>query len=121
MSSTFGFPAIPSYSSTKGAINALTRQVAFDYGSKGIRSNAIQVGFVANGDVSAMLAAHPTVGEAFRTMTLTRAGIAEDVSNAALYLASDESKFVTGVVLPVDGGLAIQSVMPDFSRIFSAS
>lgn len=116
-SSNFGLPGVPAYSASKGALNALTRQIAADYGAKGIRSNAIIIGFIASGEMSQMLAAHPIVGKAYDEATLTRSGNPDDIAHAAIYLASDDSAFITGAMLPADGGLATRSAAPDFSAL----
>ncbi|MET0987612.1 MAG: SDR family NAD(P)-dependent oxidoreductase [Steroidobacteraceae bacterium] len=103
-----GLPSVPAYSAGKGGLSALTRQLAFDYGTYGIRVNAILVGMIIH-EGSAAAVANPTVLESHRKRHLTRLGEPEDVVNAAVYLGSDESVFVTGTHLTVDGGALIKS------------
>ena len=93
------------YAASKGGIIAFTRAVATYYAERGIRANAIAPGLIrtqmsvrAQGDdeiIAALPRLQPLTGDF---------GAARDVAAAALYLASDESRFVTGIVLPVDGG-----------------
>ncbi|MBV8160254.1 MAG: glucose 1-dehydrogenase [Acidimicrobiia bacterium] len=97
-----GSPGLAAYSASKGALEALTRSVAVDHASQGIRCNAISPGYVLNERRDADLADERR--RQLEAMHLTRLGQPLDVAYAALYLASPESEFVTGVVLAVDGG-----------------
>jgi NAD(P)-dependent dehydrogenase (short-subunit alcohol dehydrogenase family) len=90
------------YVASKGGLNALTRSIAVDYGRQGIRCNALSVGYVVNERRDAgMSAARRAELEA---MHLTRLGQPDDIAWAVVYLASRESEFVTGALLPIDGG-----------------
>ena len=105
MAARVGIAGLAAYSTAKAGLNGLTRQIAVEYGNEGIRSNAIVIGFVLSGTVQHQVHGNPDTGPAVRAMSLTRMGRCEDVSNAAIYLASDEAEFVTGVELPIDGGV----------------
>src|SRR5579871_2346543 len=96
------------YTASKGGIQALTLSVAADHAADGIRANCLIVGTVATPLVRAL-------GEEGRerrrkAVPLQTEGTAWDVAHAAVYLASDESRWVTGVMLPIDGGF--QSIRP---------
>jgi NAD(P)-dependent dehydrogenase (short-subunit alcohol dehydrogenase family) len=91
------------YVASKGGLNALTRSIAVDYGRQNIRCNALSVGYVENERRDAGMS--PERRAELEAMHLTRLGRADDVAHAVVYLASRESEFVTGVLLPVDGGL----------------
>jgi NAD(P)-dependent dehydrogenase (short-subunit alcohol dehydrogenase family) len=97
------------YDSAKAALINLTRQIAVDYGVQGIRANALCPGRILTERKLEMLEKHPE--EARRqqfTYPLGRPGSMREIANAALFLASDESSFVTGHALVVDGGLTAQ-------------
>jgi NAD(P)-dependent dehydrogenase (short-subunit alcohol dehydrogenase family) len=108
-----GVPGIDGYTAVKGAIEALTRSLAVEYGEYGIRCNCIQVSFVQIVDERA---GRPSLDadndDRIKRLLVTRGGRPADVANAALYLVSPEAEFVTGVVMPVDGGAAVVSGMP---------
>ena len=95
------------YAASKGAVEALTRAMAADHGRDGIRVNAIAPGPAYTPMVSAR-GMPESVREARRKSTaLGIEGTAWDIAWAAVYLASDEARWVTGVVLPVDGGVLV--------------
>jgi len=112
------------YSAMKSAVLSLTRSTAVELGAHHIRVNAICPGFIATAIFAgqrnwsfetrmrfvAELERTPTVNTAIR-----RAGVGRDIANAALYLASDESTFVTGQQFVIDGGLTAGNV-PDPNR-----
>lgn len=114
-SSVLAIQGRPSYQSSKGAINSLTRQIAVDYGKYGIRSNAIIVGFTFTGgeEMTKMVANDQLMGPVRKSIMLPRIGESSDIANGAVFLASDEGNFITGVLLPIDGGLTCHLEMPD--------
>ena len=97
-----GFAA---YIAAKGGLNALTRSIAVDYAAAGIRCNTISPGYVLNARRDADIDASRR--SRYEGMHLTRLGEAADVALAAVYLASRESEFVTGINLQLDGGSSI--------------
>lgn len=97
------------YGAAKAGVNQLTKAAALDYSDRNIRINAVAPGTMWTGLVEASKT-HETPPEDFPKLAgvpMGRWGLAEDIANAALYLASDEAAYVTGVVLPVDGGYSI--------------
>jgi cyclopentanol dehydrogenase len=97
------------YVTLKAAVINLMRNVAIDYGHQGIRANAILPGLIVHEGNEHRHAADPDRAELNRKLFLSgRVGTPEDIGYAALYLASDESSFITGTALVVDGGLLCQ-------------
>jgi NAD(P)-dependent dehydrogenase (short-subunit alcohol dehydrogenase family) len=113
-SSVGSIPGRPSYQASKGAINSLTRQMAVDYGKDGIRVNTIVVGFTDTGsDTFKKMLGDPEIRAAFERLVLTPyLGESSDIANGAIYLASDESKYVSGTMLTIDGGALCHQAQP---------
>jgi NAD(P)-dependent dehydrogenase (short-subunit alcohol dehydrogenase family) len=98
------------YATSKGGILAFTRTLAVEYASKGIRANSILPGHINTPMVHVGNPGHPGGDEGFvkereKWVPMGRMGEAWDVANAALFLASDESAYITGAELIVDGGV----------------
>ena len=96
------------YSSSKWALEGLSRSAAYILADWGIRVNMIQPGFIET-DMTAAMSSNPLVKRLTKstfnnTILLRRAGKAEEIATAALFLASDESSYVTGTDIVVDGG-----------------
>jgi len=96
------------YAAAKGGVHALTRQMAVECGRDGIRVNALSPGLIVTEAFAAVLdpADLRLTAEGY---PLGRVGHPDDVAQAALFLASDAAAFITGVDLPVDGGLTAQN------------
>ena len=111
-----GVPYV-SYSTTKGAINQLTQSIAVQYARKNIRANAILPGFMNTPMVAKSLADAYGDGDVEQMIEtrnsycpMGKMGDAWDVAYAAVFLASDEAKYITGAELVVDGGLTCKCV-----------
>jgi len=113
--SILGTPGLDTYTAAKGALNALTRSMAVEYAPDNIRVNCIVSGMVLTSEGAWKMMEDPVIGGATKAMHLTRLGMPDDIANAALFLASDESAFVTGAVIPVDGGVTARMPVPDIS------
>lgn len=99
------------YNAAKGAITNLTRALALDLGARGIRVNAVAPSFTRTGMTRDM--EHPELIARFLDrMPLGRVGEPEDVAAVIAFLASEDAGFVTGVNLPVDGGLSASNGQP---------
>jgi NAD(P)-dependent dehydrogenase (short-subunit alcohol dehydrogenase family) len=97
------------YGAAKAGVNQLTKAAALDYAGKNIRVNAVLPGTMWTGLVkqSEQFPEPPPGARRLPGIPLDRWGRANDIAFAALYLASDEASYVTGVLLPVDGGYCI--------------
>ncbi|HEX4016222.1 MAG TPA: SDR family oxidoreductase [Frankiaceae bacterium] len=113
-SSRSALPERPAYHASKGAINAMTRQLAVDYGRDNIRANTIIVGFIYTGSpVMAAILDDPARRAAFeRNIMVPRFGEPADIAAGVVYLASDESGYVTGSELTIDGGALCHQALP---------
>lgn len=97
-------PAYDAYTASKGALISLTRSIAQVYARDGVRANVLMPGAIRTAMTRDAFADEKYLREAERMTLLGRIGEPEEVARAALYLASDESSFVTGTVQVVDGG-----------------
>ena len=93
------------YNASKGAVRILAKNIAADYAKENIRANSVHPG-VINTPMTKDLLDDPDTRENFEAMTpLPRLGKSEDIAYGVLYLASDESSFMTGAELVIDGGM----------------
>ena len=104
MLSFFGSPYAPAYAASKGGVAQLTKSLAAAWAADGIRVNAIAPGWIAT-DLTRALQDDQARTDAILSRTpIKRWGQPEDLAGVVAFLASDAAKFVTGVVMPVDGG-----------------
>jgi len=108
MAAQYGIPKVIAYTASKSAVEGMTKAMAVELSPRGILVNCIAPGFIAtdmsakalNGDVERKQ-------KVFSRTPLGRLGDPADIGDAALFLASDQAKYITGVVLPIDGGNSI--------------
>lgn len=108
MASQYGIPKVIAYTASKSAIEGMTRAMAVELSPLGIRINCIAPGFIST-DMSEK-ALNGDVERKQKVMSRTpmgKLGTPEDIGDTALFLVSDSARFITGVVLPVDGGNSI--------------
>jgi NAD(P)-dependent dehydrogenase (short-subunit alcohol dehydrogenase family) len=111
-----GLPGLAAYSSTKGALIALSRALAIDHARNGIRVNAVAPGTIDSPMLHGFVAAQGNPQETRRVFDEVqprgRIGTIEEVANVVAFLASDESSLISGATLAADGGMSIKSEQP---------
>jgi NAD(P)-dependent dehydrogenase (short-subunit alcohol dehydrogenase family) len=108
MAAQYGLPKVIAYSASKTAIDGMTRAMAVELSPHGIRINAIAPGFIETDMTAKALNTDPERKQkVFGRTPMGYMGKPEDIGEAALFLASDAARYITGVVLPVDGGNSI--------------
>ena len=108
MASQYGIPKVIAYTASKAAIEGMTRAMAVELSPKGIRVNCVAPGFIATDMSAKALNNDPERKQKALSRTpMGELGHPSDVGDAVLFLASDAARYITGVVLPVDGGNSI--------------
>jgi NAD(P)-dependent dehydrogenase (short-subunit alcohol dehydrogenase family) len=108
MASQYGIPEVIAYTASKSAVEGMTRALAVEWSPSGVRVNCIAPGFIVTPMSSRALEGDPERRAKVLSRTpMGRLGEPSDVADAALFLGSSQAKYITGVVLPVDGGNAI--------------
>lgn len=105
MAALVAFPMLPGYTAAKGGVSALTRVTAAEYAAKGIRVNAILPGAIDTGMTQAL--PKEFLRSAVDATLMGRIGKPSEIADLALFLASDESSFITGALIPIDGGYTL--------------
>lgn len=100
------------YNAAKGAITNFTRALAMDHGPDGVRVNAVCPSLTRSELTDDMLSNEPLMAKFRERIALGRAAEPEDVGDVIAFLASDDARFITGVNLPVDGGLSASNGQP---------
>jgi NAD(P)-dependent dehydrogenase (short-subunit alcohol dehydrogenase family) len=107
MLSFFGGGLVPGYSASKGGVAQLTKSLAIAYAADGIRVNAVAPGWIATPLTQALQDDPQRTSAILGRTPLARWGTPEDVAGPVLFLASPAAAFITGAVLPVDGGYLV--------------
>ena len=108
-----GDHAMSAYNAAKGALVNYTRSLAVDHAADGIRVNAICPGYIET-PLAAAIGQMPALREAWvSAIPMRRPGTAEEIAKVVAFLASEDASYVTGVCLPVDGGVTAWTGQPD--------
>ncbi|MFH8136089.1 SDR family NAD(P)-dependent oxidoreductase [Pantoea osteomyelitidis] len=100
------------YNAAKGAITNFTRSLAMDYAADGVRVNAVCPGFTFTDLTEDMKQDETLLKKFYERIPMGRAGEPEDLADAIAFLASDDARYITGVNLPVDGGITASNGQP---------
>ena len=120
VTATIMFDNHAAYMGTKAGMDHIMRCIAHEFGGQGIRANSISPGGTADTPMSGGGLHFPPIAKLYaREIPLGRSGLAEDIANAALWLASDESAFVTGQNLQVSGGQTLRR-NPSIAEVYAA-
>lgn len=114
VSGTGGDSLLPIYNASKGAVTNLTRGLALQVGPMGVRVNAINPSVTRSDMVDEITSDENAVKMVLNRMAIKRIGEPEDIAAAAAFLASEDASFITGVNLPVDGGVSASNGQPNF-------
>jgi len=107
MLSFFGGGLVPGYAASKGGVAQLTKSLAIAWAKDGIRVNALAPGWIATGMTEPLRQDDARNRTILERTPMARWGTPEDLVGPALFLASDAARFVTGTILPVDGGYSV--------------
>ena len=108
MAAQYGLPYVVAYSASKTAIEGMTRAMAVELSPMGIRVNCVAPGFIKTPMTAKALDSDPDrKNRVYARTPMGEMGVPQDIADAVLFLASDKARFITGVVLPVDGGNSI--------------
>ena len=104
MLSFFGGARVPAYSASKGGVAQLTKSLAAAWAADGIRVNAVAPGWIATQFTEALQNDSQRSGQIIARTPMGRWGRAEEIANVVLFLCSPAASFITGAIIPVDGG-----------------
>jgi meso-butanediol dehydrogenase/(S,S)-butanediol dehydrogenase/diacetyl reductase len=105
---------LSAYNAAKGAVTNFTRALALEYGSRGVRINAVAPSLTSS-EATADLEKSEAVMAAFRDrLPIGRAATPDDIAGVIAFLASEDAVFINGVILPVDGGVSASNGQPNF-------
>lgn len=110
LGANFGFKSNPSYQMSKAGLKQLTKSVAMDWGHKGIRCNNIMPGYIESGMTKKSKNNKKKYNERLKKMIIQRWGKPSDLVGATIFLLSDESSYITGTEIKVDGGWSVKGV-----------
>ena len=106
MLSFFGGPSVPAYTASKGGVAQLTKALAVAWAAEGIRVNAVAPGWIATELTRGLVEDQGRSAAILNRTPMERWGEPGDVGGAAVFLCSEAARFITGAILPIDGGYA---------------
>lgn len=118
ISGLFADPGLLAYNTSKGALINMTRNLAVDHASDGVRFNCICPGGVATPMTKAHLADAAFMDEYATLVPMARMGLPEEMAAGIAFLASRDAAYITGTTLTIDGGVTAQTGQPNFDRLY---
>ena len=112
-------PGISAYAASKGALDAMMRTTALEYGDRGIRINNVSPGIIATPMGVDAIGSEEAMRPLALHTPLQRLGYSDDVADAVLWMLSDDARFVTGQTITVDGGFTLGGLRPQFMPIIA--
>jgi meso-butanediol dehydrogenase / (S,S)-butanediol dehydrogenase / diacetyl reductase len=107
------------YNAAKGAVTNFTRALALEYGSRGVRINAVAPSFTST-DATVEFEKVEALIDAFRVrLPLGRAATPDEIAGVIAFLASEDARFINGAIVPVDGGVNASNGQPNFLKLFA--
>jgi meso-butanediol dehydrogenase / (S,S)-butanediol dehydrogenase / diacetyl reductase len=107
------------YNAAKGAVTNFTRALALEYGSRGVRINAVAPSFTST-DATVEFEKVEALIDAFRDrLPLGRAATPDEIASVIAFLASEDARFINGTIVPVDGGVNASNGQPNFLKLFA--
>jgi meso-butanediol dehydrogenase/(S,S)-butanediol dehydrogenase/diacetyl reductase len=103
-----------SYNAAKGAITNFTRALALEYGSRGVRINAVAPSLTSTEATAEFEKSEAMMAAFIERLPIGRAATPDDIAGVITFLASEDAVFINGVILPVDGGLGASNGQPNF-------
>jgi meso-butanediol dehydrogenase/(S,S)-butanediol dehydrogenase/diacetyl reductase len=106
-----------SYNAAKGAVTNFTRALALEYGSRGVRINAVAPSLTSSEATADLVKSGAVMAAFVDRLPIGRAATPDDIAGVIAFLASEDAVFVNGVILPVDGGLGASNGQPNFLKL----
>lgn len=110
---------LSAYNAAKGAVTNFTRALALEYGSRGVRINAVAPSLTTTEATVDIEKSKATTAAFFDRLPIGRAATPADIAGVIAFLASDDAVFINGVILPVDGGLNASNGQPNFLALLA--
>ncbi len=110
---------LSAYNAAKGAVTNFTRALALEYGSKGVRVNAVAPSLTSTEATVDIEKMESVMADFAARLPLGRAATPEEIASVIAFLASDDARFINGAILPVDGGVSASNGQPNFLKHFS--
>jgi meso-butanediol dehydrogenase/(S,S)-butanediol dehydrogenase/diacetyl reductase len=118
ISGSFGDPGLVAYNVAKAGVVNLTRNMAVDHASDGLRVNCISPGGVATHMIKAHTRDEKIMAQYAELVPMGRVGTPEEMAAGIAFLASDDASYITGISLTIDGGVTAQTGQPNFDRLY---